>query len=180
MTAWVALLRGINVGGHNILPMRELRKLLGELGCDQVATYIQSGNAVFRSKSAKAGLSANIALAIEKKFGFAPRVQLLTAAEFHSVVQANPFPAAVAEPASLHAWFLPVPARSADLARLNALRAASERYVLTPAALYLHAPDGIGRSKLAAGVEHCLGLEATARNWRTVGKIAAMSASFIS
>lgn len=180
MSAWVALLRGINVGGHNILPMHELRRLLGELGCTDVETYIQSGNAVFRAKATKARLGAAIASAIEKNFGFAPRVHVLKAAELQSIVAANPFPAASAAPASLHVWFLAAPAKSADLARLEALRAVSERYVLTPAALYLHAPDGIGRSRLAAAVESSLGVAATARNWRTVGKIAAMSARLIS
>jgi uncharacterized protein (DUF1697 family) len=77
----------------------------------------------------------------------------------------------------VHVWFPVEPVRKPDLAALNALRAATEQYVLAANAFYLHAPDGIGRSRLAARVEQLLGVEATARNWRTVSKVAALAAA---
>lgn len=174
MTAFIALLRGINVAGKNSLPMRDLRDILQSLGCGRVATYIQSGNVVCHSHAKRESLRANITAAIEKKFGFAPFVLLLSVTEFQVIVAANPFPEAVAMPKSLHVVFLARRAVSPDLAMLEALRSATERYVLAANAFYLHAPDGISGSRLAGRLERCLGVETTARNWRTVSAIAAM------
>jgi len=81
MTAFVALLRGINVGGKNILPMSEFRELLRALGCEDLATYIQSGNAVFRHHKSTAELSLLISEAVESRFGFQVPVMVLTASE---------------------------------------------------------------------------------------------------
>ena len=171
MTAFVALLRGINVGGNNILPMGELRDLLADLGCTDVATYIQSGNAVFRHDSDAAGLSAAIAAAIARQFDFEPSVLVLTADEFVSIAADHPFAADVVDAKTLHIWFLGAAPTRPDLARIEALAVDSEKYRLSDAAFYLLAPDGIGRSRLAADVEKCVGVATTARNWRTVGKI---------
>ena len=171
MTAFVALLRGINVGGNNILPMKDFRELLAGLGCENVATYIQSGNAVFEYDGCSTDLSRLISDAVESGFGFRPSVMVLTASEFAEVGAANPFVEAVSEPKSLHIWFLREVATQADTLRMNEVAADSERFQLTDAAFYLHAPDGIGRSKLAAAVEKLLGVAATARNWRSVSKI---------
>jgi uncharacterized protein (DUF1697 family) len=177
MTVYAAFLRGINVGGHNILPMQELRNILALLGCNNVATYIQSGNAVFHSGDGPKALQAKITAAIKQVFGFAPRVLLLTNLELQSVLAANPFPAAAETPNLLHVWFFAARARKPDRAALDALRSETERYELAANALYLHAPDGIGRSRLAARVEHCVGVETTDRNWRTVSKVADMARS---
>jgi len=174
MTAYIALLRGINVGGKNSLPMRDLRDILQSLGCGQVKTYIQSGNIVCHSDAKPELLRAKITVAIEQKFGFAPFVLLLSATEFQVIVAANPFPEAIAMPKSLHVVFLARPAVNPDRAMLEALRSPTERYVLTANALYLNAPDGIGGSRLAGRLEHCLGVATTARNWRTVSAVAAI------
>ena len=171
MTAFVALLRGINVGGNNMLPMSEFRQLLSTLGCEEVATYIQSGNAVFKHSKTATELSQSISEAVHSKFGFRPSVMVLTDNDFSAVAAANPFMADVSEPKLLHVWFLGEEAVDADTKRLDEVATESEKYSLTDSAFYLHAPDGIGRSKLGAGVERCLGVPATARNWRTVGKI---------
>jgi uncharacterized protein (DUF1697 family) len=171
MTAFVALLRGINVGGNNLLPMSEFRQLLSTLGCEEVATCIQSGNAVFKYSKTATELSQSISEAVHSKFGFRTSVMVLTASEFAAVAAANPFLADVSEPKFLHVWFLGEEAVDADTKRLDEVATESEKYSLTDSAFYLHAPDGIGRSKLGAGVERCLGVPATARNWRTVGKI---------
>jgi len=180
MTVYVALLRGINVGGSHSLPMQALRNLLARVGCDDVRTYVQSGNAVFRSAEDANQLRGSIQTAISEQFGFAPYVCLLTIDEYRSIVAANPFPDAVDTPKYLHVCFLIGTADSPDLDALESLRSSTERYELSANALYLHAPDGIGRSKLAAKVDKCLGVETTGRNWRTVTKLSALADSIIS
>lgn len=154
--------------------MEELRELLAKLGCEDVATYIQSGNAVFRYKGNAAELSDSIATAVDSCFGFRPSVMVLTAGEFDAVAEANPFAADASESKFLHVWFVRKPATSANTARMGELESGGEKFLLTDSAVYLYAPDGIGRSKLAGGMEKCLGVPATARNWRTVGKIGEM------
>jgi uncharacterized protein (DUF1697 family) len=171
MTAFVALLRGINVGGNNILPMAELRALLETLGCGDVATYIQSGNLVFRHDGKAAELSELISGAVNAKFGFRPSVMVLTASEFAAIAETDPFAALVSDPKFLHVWFLREEATNANTGRMHEIASESEEFRLTESAFYLYAPDGIGRSKLAAAVEKCLGVPATARNRRTIGKI---------
>lgn len=175
MPTAILLLRGINVGGKNKLPMADLRAILGELGLDNVATYIQSGNAVARStrKLAKS-FAKKLSDAIEDAHGFAPDVLALTQAELEAAIDANPFPQATQDPKTLHVFFLEKPAAPARLEDVEALAAKSERFALTDAAFYLWAPDGIGRSKLAARVEKALGVRGTGRNWRTVLKLREM------
>lgn len=177
MPPFVILLRGINVGGKNILPMLKFRELLVSLGCDQVATYIQSGNAICIYSGEATELSDRVAAAIEAQFGFRPSVLVLPSSSFLKVAAANPYLANDIDPKFLHIWFLQAPARQADRARLDDSVAADEKYTLTDAAFYLHAPNGIGRSKLAKDVERCLGVQATARNSRTVSKICEMLAA---
>ena len=171
MTEFVALLRGINVGGKNILPMSEFRELLTTLGCDDVATYIQSGNAVFRHHKATAELSELISEAVMSRFGLQVSVMVLAASEFAAIAAANPFAADDFEPKFLSVWFLRERAVNANVQRMDEIACENEVFLLTDSAFYLHAPDGIGRSKLASNVERCLAVPATARNWRTVGKI---------
>lgn len=171
MTAYVALFRGINVGGKNSLPMQDLRDILSSLGCEDVRTYIQSGNAAFASKRKPGELAGGIKAAIDKRFGFEPEVLLLTSERLQAIAGENPFTDAESEPKFLHVLFLAEAADEADLDALNDVRAPSERFLLTDKALYLHAPDGIGRSKFAAKAERCLGVAATGRNWNTVSKL---------
>jgi len=179
MTVYVALLRGINVGGYNKLPMQDLRDILAALGCENIKTYIQSGNAVFRSADERVHLSNKIRAAVDEKFGFTPTVQLLTIDDYQSILSANPFPEAVEDPKSLHVSFLSETPIDPDLKSLHALRSPTENYELLANAFFLHAPDGIGRSKLAAKVEKCLGVQATGRNWRTAMKLAELAATII-
>lgn len=171
MTIYVALFRGINVGGKHILPMQDLRDLLAELGYKNVQTYIQSGNAVFSSAENATELSSEIRDAIEAQFGFAPQVLLLTVERFAAIASENPYPEAEATPKFLHVWFLTEKAGNPDIDAMNSIKAENERFTLTDDALYLHAPDGIGRSRLAAKIDRHLGVSTTARNWRTVRKL---------
>lgn len=176
MATWAAFLRGINVGGNHKLPMKELAALLGGEGLSDVATYIQSGNVVFRCPRATApALEKRIGTAISKQHGFQPRVMVLTAAELEQAAAANPFPQAEADPTKLHLFFLATKPVSAHLGALHELKAGSEAFELIDKVFYLYTPDGVGRSKLAERAERLLGVDATARNWRTVGKVLEMT-----
>jgi uncharacterized protein (DUF1697 family) len=176
MTVYVALLRGINVGGKNSLPMQDLRDILAALGCEDIKTYIQSGNAVFRSGGDRALLSSKIETAVHDIFGFTPTVLLLSVDDYQSILSANPFPDAVDNPKSLHVSFLAEVPAEPDLRTLDALKSPTENYALLDNAFYLYAPDGIGRSKLATKVEKCLGVQTTGRNWRSATAIAELAA----
>lgn len=178
MTAFVALLRGINVGGKNILPMKAFRELLTTLGCNDVATYIQSGNAVFKYSGSSAELAELISTAVESGYGFRPSVMVLTADEFDAIAKANPFAAETSEPKFLPVWIVQEPLTNANTMRMDEIKTGGEKYQLTGSAVYLFAPNGVGRSKLAGGMEKCLGVPATARNWRTISKIGEMLSKF--
>jgi uncharacterized protein (DUF1697 family) len=176
MTTYIALFRGINVGGKNKLPMKDLVAALQDVGCQDVATYIQSGNAVFRSGEQDASLlSDRIMATIGERHGFEPRVLVLGLEEMERVMGSNPFSDAESEPKTLHLYFLAAPPESPDLEALEEIKVDRERFALTDGVFYLHAPDGLGRSKLAASVEKLLGVPATARNWRTVSKVMEMA-----
>jgi uncharacterized protein (DUF1697 family) len=172
MKTYIALFRGINVGGNNMLPMKALTAVLEKLGADSVKTYIQSGNAVFQHQTESVSrLSGSISTAIKESHGFEPQVFLLDLGEMEQVMASNPFPEAESEPKTLHLYFLASVPRNPDLKALDSLKHDNEQFKLTDKVFYLHAPDGIGRSNLAARVEKALGVAVTARNWRTVCKI---------
>ena len=176
MKSYIALFRGINVVGRNILPMKALVAVLGDLGCQDAKSYIQSGNAVFRrGQLDPARFSKQLRAAIAASHGFDPAIQLLSPSEIGKIASSNPFPEAESEPKTLHIYFLDSTPKSPDLDGLEKVRAPNERFTLKGKAFYLHAPDGIGRSKLAANVEKRLGVSATSRNWRTVRKIIEMA-----
>jgi uncharacterized protein (DUF1697 family) len=176
MKTYIALLRGINVGGNNILPMKDLTALLEKLSADSVKTYIQSGNAVFRHEAESASqLSSSIRAAIKERHGFDPQVFLLELDELAQAMASNPFPEAESEPKTLHLYFLASTPQNPDLQTLDSLKQDNEQFELIDNVFYLHAPDGIGRSKLAVRAEKALGVAVTGRNWRTVCKIMAMA-----
>jgi uncharacterized protein (DUF1697 family) len=176
MKIYVALFRGINVGGKNILPMKELASVLGDLGAQNIKTYIQSGNAVFVSPEKDTLRLANsISREIKKRRGFEPHVLLLGLEDIERATRKNPFPEATTDPKALHAGFLASAPEKPNLKALESLKSASERFQLIDKVFYLYAPDGIGRSKLAANVERLLGVPMTDRNWRTVCKIREMA-----
>lgn len=172
MSHWLLLFRGINVGGNNIVPMKKLTDVLMSMGCAEVKTYIQTGNVLIEhSESDNTKLSVNIAEQLEKHFGFKPQVLVLSLNEFTQAARHNPFPNAELEPKSLHLFFLSQAVQSVDLNDLFLLKKPNESFELVDQVFYLHAPEGIGRSKLAAKVEKYLGVPTTARNWNTVKKL---------
>ena len=173
---YVALLRGINVGGNNVLPMKDLIAMLEDTGARNVETYIQSGNAVFQSEEEDTSvLSGRIGAAIKKGHGFEPEVLVLESEELGWAVRSNPFPEAESEPKTLLVYFLASTPRHSNFGALRGIKSERERFVLKEGVFYLHAPDGIGRSKLAANAEKLLGVSMTGRNWRTVCKITTMT-----
>src|ERR671916_1164691 len=175
MKTYIALFRGINVGGNNVLPMKDFVALLENIGSQNIKTYIQSGNAVFQNKEENASLLSNrIRAAIKKSHGFEPQVLLLKPEEIERAIESNPFPEAESEPKTLHVHFLASMPKNPDLDALESIRSDRERFALKDKVFYLHAPDGIGRSKLAANTEKLLGVAITGRNWRTVRKVMAM------
>lgn len=154
MQTYIALFIGINVGGKHILPMPSLVAIFESLGLYDVKTYIQSGNAVFRSHTENVGpLSSRIVAEINKRHGFEPQLLLLEPAELEKAVRANPFPDAEVQPNTLHLNFLLSAPANPDLTALAAIKKDSERFSLIDQVFYLHAPEGIGRSKLAAQAE---------------------------
>lgn len=174
MHTWVVLLRGINVGGNNILPMKELKALCDDLGFQDVQTYIQSGNCVFRSDQPDpAAVSSRLEKAIEDRFGFRPPVLALSVDDLAAAIAADPYPGG--DPKCVQLFFLFEPAKNADLSALEALTAPSEQFELTDKVFYLHAPDGVGRSKLVAKVDKFIPVEKTARNLRTALKLQEMA-----
>jgi len=169
---YVALFRGINVGGKNALPMKELVAVLENLGSQNVKTYIQSGNAVFESKEKDTlRLSNKISAEINKRRGFEPHVLLLGLEDIERAITENPFPEAETDPQALHIGFLASAPQNPSLKTLESLKRDSERFQLIDKMFYLHAPEGVGRSKLAANAEKLLGAPMTDRNWKTVCKI---------
>lgn len=176
MKTFIALFRGLNVGGNNVLAMKDLVSLLEDLGMVRPRTYIQSGNAVFGSDArGSARLAAEIRTAVDSAHGFEPEVLLLDTRELQRALTSNPLTEAENDPSRLLLYFLAGVPEHPDLEEIERIKSPSERFALLGAVFYLHAADGIGRSRLAARAEKLLGVPATARNWRTVLKLMEMA-----
>jgi len=178
MTVSIALLRGINVGGHRKVPMATLRDLFVDAGYDQVTTYIQSGNVVFSHRSPSSDrLRADLETRIGDAMGFEVPVMVRTKAEMADVVVRNPYPGV--EGTELHVLFLAddLPAGALDaIDSIDVERFAPETLVVSGREIYLHLPDGMGRAKLPAALGR-LDMATTARNWRTVEKLLELASS---
>jgi uncharacterized protein (DUF1697 family) len=170
VTCWVALLRGINVGGHAIVPMADLRRIAEGCGLTDVQTYIQSGNLLFTSEDTKpTALATRLRSAIERDRGIAPSVILRTREELASVVADCPFDSAAIEPRQLHVAFGEAPLAATVLRAMDLAAYAPDRIEVRGREVYLSLPDGIGGSKLVADVtRRAHGTFGTVRNWRTV------------
>ncbi|MFE1012141.1 DUF1697 domain-containing protein [Streptomyces sp. NPDC058794] len=178
---YAALLRGINVGGAKKLPMADLRALLEELGHDAVRTHLQSGQAVFASGHGdEESLAAELTRAIGKRFGFAVDVIVRDHAYLRAVADACPFPAADLEPRQLHVTYFSAPVDEERFAPVDRSAFQPEDFRLGDRALYLYAPSGLGRSRLAEALARprmTKGLIATTRNWNTVTKLVELTAA---
>ena len=170
MTRHVALMRGINVGGKNKLPMADLVTLFVEAGCRDVQTYIQSGNVVFSAtEKIAARVPDLIAKAVFDRLGFRAPVVTRTAAELRSVASANPFLRVGAAAAELHVMFLAVRPTAARVTGLDPRRSPPDEFIVRGRDIYLRCPNGVARSKLTNDYfDRSLATTSTMRNWRTV------------
>jgi uncharacterized protein (DUF1697 family) len=182
MPRYVALLRGINVGGRNRVAMADLREVVQSLGHTDVATYIQSGNVVFASPDTDDDALADaLEQAIAGRLGVKPAVVVVSQAELAQVIAGNPFPGED-NPKYVHAVFRRAAPGPDALAAITAAhqratdKGCRDEYVVTDRTLYLHTPDGLGRSEFAAQLAKPAGKigQGTARNWATVMKLMAM------
>lgn len=176
-TSHIALLRAINVGGKNKLPMKDLARLVAACGGDRVRTYIQSGNVVFdASPEVASALPAALEAAVKAEFGFNVPVVLRSRDELATVAANNPYLAAGADPDTVHVMLLaevPAPER---IAKLDPQRSPPDAFTVVGRDIYLHLPKGVADSKLTnAYFDKTLGTVSTGRNWRTVLKLLEMA-----
>ncbi len=171
MARFVALLRGINVGGKHPLPMADLRTHFEEAGATAVETYIQSGNVVFEA-AARQGvkLGQSVAQAIEASTGFSVPIVVRTAEAWNALVEGNPFAKEAAkDPKRVHAMLLDRPTTKAARAKFEPNCFLGERFELAKDTLYVDYPNGSARSKLGVTYsDRVLSCTTTGRNWRTV------------
>ena len=178
MTIHIALLRGVNVGGHQPVAMSALRDLLTELGFAGARSLLQSGNLVFRSDArTAAGLERMLELDAGKRLGLQADFLIRTAKEWKEVVARNPFrKEAERDPSHLVVMFLKSATNLKDVKAVQAALAGPEMIKADGRQVYIVYPSGIGRSRLSnTFLERKLGIRGTARNWNTVIKIAALA-----
>ena len=173
MTTYVALLRGINVGGNNKVPMADLRTMCLGLGYDNVETYIQSGNVVFDASGSEASVVAAMEAALLATFGLTLSVVVRSAAELVEIVARNPFRGET-DGTKLHVTCFSSPLPAATVAKLDPALAPPDTFTLDGRNMYLHLPGGMGTSKLAVHISQKLGKLGTSRNWNTLLKLVEM------
>lgn len=174
MTVYIILFRG--VGGATQLPTAPLRAALTEAGFENVATYINSGNAVVKSRLGREKAVKTIAGICREKFGFDKAIYAPTLAEWRELIANNPFPNNT-EPGNLmHAALLDGSPKAENISALKALAAEGDRFAVVGNVAYLHTPRGFSNSKLSERFDKGIGVPNTARNWNTVLKLEALAA----
>ncbi|HML01462.1 MAG TPA: DUF1697 domain-containing protein [Acidimicrobiales bacterium] len=173
MARFVALLRGVNVGGNNRVPMADLRRLFISEGHRSVATYLQSGNVVFTANGAVDAQALESAIA--RRLGIETTVVLRSPDDLKRVVAANPFPAA--DLSHLHVGFMAYAPPPNATAGLDAASFQPEQFALVGLEIYLHLPNGMGRAKLPPLLDRKLKVPTTVRNWNTVNKLIELAAT---
>jgi uncharacterized protein (DUF1697 family) len=179
MNSLISMLRGINVSGHNMIKMAELKPLYESLGFKNVATYIQSGNVIFQSgKEDPGSVEAAIERAIEDKFGFPVVVIVRKPAELARIIKANPFSASdKIDKTRLYITLLKTKPEPPLVKALQPAAARStDQYKITGSEVYLYCPSGYGRTLLSnTFFEKQLKVKATTRNWKTINTLHAMA-----
>ena len=168
-TVYIVLFRG--VGGATQLPVAPLREALTAAGFENVATYINSGNAVLRSALPREQVIAKVAAICQERFGFAKAIFAPTLVEWSELIERNPFPQAMDAPKFLHAALLAGRPSAANVKTLSAFAKTEEGFAVVGNVAYLHTPGGFGTSKLAEKFDEGIGVINTARNWNTVRKL---------
>jgi len=177
MATYVAMLRSVNVGGHNRIKMPVLEALFAGLGYSEVVTYIQSGNVVFAGRARNApAVARSIEERIARELGLDVSVLLRTKEELVKVVRANPFLRTDADRERLHVTFLAGAPPAALAGEVENFDAGEDRARVLGREVYLHCPSGYGNTKLNGSfVERRLKTVATTRNWNTVTKLAELA-----
>jgi uncharacterized protein (DUF1697 family) len=183
LTIYIALLRGINVGGKNIIKMADLKRLFEKIGLLEVQTYIQSGNVLFKSNEKEEQLRKKVELAIEATFGFSVTVVLRTAEELNRIICNCPFSEAEvveaessSEGESLYVSLLTHAPSQEKIEFLNKYRSESDEYRIIGREVVLLFHHSIRNSKLANNL-HKLGVQTTVRNWNTINKLSVLAKS---
>ncbi len=174
MQTIVSLLRAVNVGGHAVIKMAELKQLYESLKFRDVQTYVQSGNVVFRTESSDLNaVAAKIQSGIEKNFRVTPGVMLRTLEDMRRIVKRNPFAKrSHIEPAKFHVYFLNCVLSRSATDQLKNLPLDPEELIPSNSEIFIHFPDGAGKSKLPwKTIEKICTAPGTARNWNTVTRL---------
>ena len=178
MPAYIAMLRGINVGGQKPVRMEQLRESCAALGFRSIETYVQSGNIVFLDeKKSPSNLSKSISEAILDDFGFRVPVLVKTSREMGEVIKRNPFLKETGiDPTKLHVTFLPEAPSKDALKSLERFPTKPDRFYVGRQEIYLYCPGGYGKTKLSnTAFEKVLSMGTTTRNWKTVGALFEMA-----
>jgi uncharacterized protein (DUF1697 family) len=168
-TVYILLFRG--VGGATQLPTAPLREALSAAGFENVATYINSGNAIVRSDLPREKVISKVAKLCKEQFGFDKAIFAPTLAEWSRLIKKNPFPQALATPTFLHAALLAEKPAAANVKKVTSFATGDEGFAIVGNVAYLYTPHGFGTSKLAAKFDKVIGVVNTARNWNSVGKL---------
>lgn len=175
MKIYIALLRGINVGGHNLIKMVELKRLFEDMGLSAVQTYIQSGNVLFESEEEQQSLCHLIEDGLRTAFGYSVTVVVRTRMDLERIIKNSPFLAdTLMEGESLHVAFLVEAPSQEGINRLLPYKTELDDYIIEDKEVYLYFRQSIRNSKLAMNLQK-LGVQATTRNWKTVNKLAEMA-----
>jgi len=171
---YVALLRAVNLGARNKVSMKDLRALCEGLGLEDVTTYVQSGNVVFTSPAgSETEITAQIERELDRRLGLAVTVLVRSGEQLAEIVAANPFSDSGSPPTSLHVTFLTSEPAADGVTELATENFEPDEFEVVGREVYLHCPEGYGRSKLSnAYFERKLGVAGTTRNWRTVTTLA--------
>jgi uncharacterized protein (DUF1697 family) len=178
MGTFVGLLRSINVGGRNRVPMADLRALVSSLGFDDVGTYLQSGNVVFTGSGSATAVARAIEDRIASGLGLEVPVIVRSKRQLEAIVRSPPFADLDVDPKTRHVTFLAAVAPPPAVQELEALadRFGTDQFVVTGREVFLYCPGGYGQTKLHnTYLERRLGVTATTRNWRTVTALAEMA-----
>jgi uncharacterized protein (DUF1697 family) len=178
LTIYVAMLRGVNVGG-NSLKMDWLREACEGIGLQNVRTYVQSGNIVFASRLSGEKLAKSLKMTIDAQTRLPVTVVVRSASEMAKIIAGNPFPKQKGiDLTKLHVTFLAKPPSKPALEKLDALAGTRDEYRLAGREIYLHCPINYGETKLSnTAIEKVLSVGATTRNWKTVTVLHEMAAA---
>ncbi|WP_442583521.1 DUF1697 domain-containing protein [Mesorhizobium sp. ASY16-5R] len=172
-TVFILLFRG--VGGATQLPTGPLRQALTAAGFENVATYINSGNAILRTGMAREKMIAKVAAIASREFGFEKKIHAPTLDEWSELIARNPFPDAASVPKFLHAAVLEKVPEDKNVEAIRAYAKEGERIEIVGKVAYLHTPVGFGTSKMAERFDKLIGVDNTARNWNSVLKLESLA-----